>query len=175
MKHEILNKSVTIVTIIFFILTMMLISPFTGITAHAICCRKDGFDKSRYTLTGNMAEDVATIAKSQKGRTGAQLGYTEAWCDEYVADCIENAGGDSSIVGHGGSAADFETVMHNRGAVQVSSPLFPRLNPVKLFKYPWESSAWASSAKCLLLERPSIACLLSSLILNGFLAKATRV
>ena len=96
--------------------------PMTSLTVSAICCRKDGFDKSRYTLTGNMAEDVATIAKSQKGRTGAQLGYTEAWCDEYVADCIENAGADSSIVGHGGTVADFESVMRKKGAVPVSSP-----------------------------------------------------
>ena len=96
--------------------------PMTSLTASAICCRKDGFDKSKYTLTGNMAEDVATIAKSQKGRTGSQLGYTEAWCDEYVADCIENAGADSSIVGHGGTVADFESVMRKKGAVQVSSP-----------------------------------------------------
>ena len=96
--------------------------PMTSLTASAICCRKDGFDKSKYTLTGNMAEDVATIAKSQKGRTGSQLGYTEAWCDEFVADCIENAGADSSIVGHGGTVADFESVMRKKGAVQVSSP-----------------------------------------------------
>lgn len=96
--------------------------PMTSLTVSAICCRKDGFDKSRYTLTGNIAEDVATIAKSQKGRTGAQLGYTEAWCDEYVADCIENAGADSSIVGHGGTVADFESVMRKKGAVPVSSP-----------------------------------------------------
>lgn len=96
--------------------------PMTSLTASAICCRKDGFDKSRYTLTGDMAKDVAAIAKSQKGRTGAQLGYTEAWCDEYVADCIENAGADSSIVGHGGTVADFESVMRKKGAVPVSSP-----------------------------------------------------
>ena len=70
-----------------------------------------------------MAEDVATIAKSQKGRTGAQLGYTEPWCDEFVADCIENAGADSSIVGHGGTVADFESIMRQKkGAVEVSSP-----------------------------------------------------
>lgn len=28
---------------------------FNLFTTSAICCRKDGFDKSRYTLTGNMA------------------------------------------------------------------------------------------------------------------------
>ena len=97
-----------------------------NIIAHAVCCRKDYFDKSKYTLTGNMAHDVATIAKSQKGRTCDQFGYSGvdygAWCDEFVADCIENAGGDNSIVAHGGTVADFESQMRARGAVTVTSP-----------------------------------------------------
>lgn len=95
---------------------------FNTMSASAICCRKDSFDKSRYSLTGNMAEDVATIAKSQKGRTRSDFKYTEAWCDEYVADCIENAGGDSNIVKHGGTVSDFEGEMGKRGAVPVNSP-----------------------------------------------------
>ena len=96
------------------------------LTVSAICCRKDGFDKSRYTLTGNVAQDVATIAKSQAGRTCSDFGYSGvdygAWCDEYVADCLENAGCDDSIVAHGGTVADFEKEMRKRGAVIVSSP-----------------------------------------------------
>ena len=96
------------------------------LTVSAICCQKDGFDKSRYTLTGNVAQDVATIAKSQAGRTCSDFGYSGvdygAWCDEYVADCLENAGCDDSIVAHGGTVADFEKKMRKRGAVVVSSP-----------------------------------------------------
>lgn len=96
------------------------------LTVSAICCRKDGFDKSRYTLTGNVAQDVATIAKSQAGQTCSDFGYSGvdygAWCDEYVADCLENAGCDDSIVAHGGTVADFEKKMRKRGAVVVSSP-----------------------------------------------------
>lgn len=95
---------------------------FNTMSASAICCRKDSFDKSRYSLTGNMAEDVATIAKSQKGRRCSDFKYTEAWCDEYVADCIENAGGDLNIVKHGGTVSDFEQMMEKRGAVPVNSP-----------------------------------------------------
>lgn len=117
-----IHKWVAILVSFLMIGTLFSMLPITNLTASAISCRKDGFDKSRYTLSGNMAEDVATIAKSQKGRTGAQFGYTEAWCDEYVADCIENAGADSSIVGHGGTVADFESVMRKKGAVEVSSP-----------------------------------------------------
>ena len=117
-----IHKWVAILISFLMIGTLFSMLSITNLTASAISCQKDGFDKSRYTLSGNMAEDVATIAKSQKGRTGAQLGYTEPWCDEYVADCIENAGADSSIVGHGGTVADFEAVMRKKGAVEVSSP-----------------------------------------------------
>lgn len=81
--------------------------PFNVFNASAISCRKNSFDKSKYTLSGNMAKDVATIAKSQNGRTQSQFGYTESWCDEFVADCIENAGGGSDIVAHGGTVGDF--------------------------------------------------------------------
>lgn len=108
------------------VMFMALFIPQNSMKTLAICCRKDGFDKSRYTLTGNMAEDVATIAKSQKGRFCDDFGYTGvdwgAWCDEFVADCIENAGGDSSIVAHGGTVADFANKMMQRGAVRVTTP-----------------------------------------------------
>ena len=97
-----------------------------AIPAQAICCRKDGFDKTRYTLTGNMAKDVAIIAKSQNGRTGAQFGYSgvdaNGWCDEFVADCIELAGAGSDIVAHGGDVNDFRKVMEKRGMVRSTTP-----------------------------------------------------
>ncbi len=120
-KRKSVSRMVSILTAVVICLMVLPFAP-KHLDVFAISCCKDGFDKSRYTLTGNMAEDVATIAKSQKGRTGAQFGYTENWCDEFVADCLENAGADSSIVGHGGTVADFESVMRKKGAVQVSSP-----------------------------------------------------
>lgn len=119
------RKSVSrLVSILTAVVLGFVVLPFAPkhLDVFAISCCKDGFDKSRYTLTGNMAEDVATIAKSQKGRTRSDFGYTEAWCDEFCADCIENAGGSSAIVGHGGFVADFEAVMCSKGAVPVSSP-----------------------------------------------------
>ena len=49
-----------------------------------------------------MAEDAATIAKSQVDRSGDDFGYSgvdyAAWCDEYVADCLENAGCDWQLM-----------------------------------------------------------------------------
>ncbi len=125
-KAKSIFKLFSVLMSVSIICMLLSVIPIEPITVSAICCRKDGFDKSKYSLTGNMAEDVATIAKSQKGRTEAQFGYSGvdagAWCDEFVADCIENAGADSSIVGHGGTVANFEQVMRNKGAVQVSFP-----------------------------------------------------
>lgn len=118
-----LKKLVAVVVSFIFIGIILAKLSLNTFTVFAICCQKDGFDKSKYTLTGNMAEDVAAIAKSQKGRARSDFGYTEAWCDEFVADCIENAGADSSIVAHGGTVADFEKIMRKeKGAVAVNSP-----------------------------------------------------
>lgn len=108
------------------VMIMIIFIPQSTMKTYATCCRKNGFDKSRYTLTGNMAEDVATIAKSQKGRFCGDFGYTGVdwgeWCDEFVADCIENAGGNSTIVVHGGTVADFANKMMQRGAMRVTTP-----------------------------------------------------
>lgn len=101
-----------------FVMIFALVGVMPTMEVGAICCRKGNFDKSKYTLTGNMAQDVATIAKSQKGRTCDQFGYSGVdygqWCDEFVADCIENAGADSSIVGHGGTVSDFKSIMKKK-------------------------------------------------------------
>lgn len=116
-----LKRGISLFVGLIMILTSIAVIPWNQMTVSAISCRKDYFNKN-YTLSGNMAEDVVTIAKAQEGRTGAQFGYTENWCDEFVADCIENAGADSSIVAHGGTVADFESKMRARNAKQVSSP-----------------------------------------------------
>ncbi len=115
MKRRLISVVVSIV------LTLCAI-PLNLFSASAICCCKDGFDKTKYTLSGDMAKDVATIAKSQNGRSQSQIGYTEGWCDEFVADCIENAGGGSDIVEHGGDVGDFLKRMKNKGATEVSTP-----------------------------------------------------
>ncbi len=115
MKKRVMSMITSIVLVLFAM-------PFNVFDASAICCRKNGFDKSKYTLSGDMAKDVATIAKSQNGRTQSQFGYTEAWCDEFVADCIENAGGGSDIVAHGGTVGDFLKIMKKKGAEQVTTP-----------------------------------------------------
>ena len=59
-----LKKLVAVVVSFIFIGIILVKLSLNTFTVFAICCQKDGFDKSKYTLTGNMAEDVAAIAKS---------------------------------------------------------------------------------------------------------------
>ena len=47
---------------------------------------------NNYTLTGDGASDMIAIAFAQLGKTGSQLGYTEAWCADFVCDCGNLAG-----------------------------------------------------------------------------------
>lgn len=61
------------------------------ITAEATQSKTANFSKD-YTLTGNGADDIVSVALAQKGKTQSQMGYTEAWCADFVSDCAKLAG-----------------------------------------------------------------------------------
>ena len=42
---------------------------------------------SGYSISGNGANDMVSIAATQLGLTGSQLGYSEQWCADFVSDC----------------------------------------------------------------------------------------
>ncbi len=48
-------------------------------------------------LTENPASNMAIIAKAQNGRTQGSIGYTEAWCADFVSDCARIAGQTEAI------------------------------------------------------------------------------
>ncbi len=100
----------------------MMIMIIPSFDALAISCRKEGFDKSLYSgkLTDSISQNVAIIATSQDGRNRADFGYTENWCDEFVADCLELAGA-GSISPHGGLVSDYYSKLSKNGAVVVSA------------------------------------------------------
>ena len=115
-----------IVAVLSFIMIILMTLSLFPIKASAICCCKNNFNKAAYAgkLTGNVAHDVAIIAASQDKRTGAQFGYKgidyKAWCDEFVADCME-LGGASSLSAHAGSAQDYYDTLVKKGAEKVSA------------------------------------------------------
>ncbi len=76
---------------------------------------------TNYTLTGNPASDIVAIAQAQNGKTQGQLGYTEAWCADFVGDCALLAGQDSAVPTHGAVSSLYSNVI-NAGGWIVSSP-----------------------------------------------------
>ena len=42
-----------------------------------------------FSLTGDGATDMVTIAEAQTERVASQFGYTEAWCADFVRNCAK--------------------------------------------------------------------------------------
>lgn len=72
-----------------------------------------------YTLTGNGATDMVAIALAQEGRTGAQMGYTEEWCADFICDCAILAGQSSAIPQYGAVAGLYDRLL-SAGATEVT-------------------------------------------------------
>lgn len=71
-----------------------------GMTVHATQSRSENFSKS-YSITNDGATDICNIALAQYMKTGSMLGYTEAWCADFIADCAKLAGQASAIPANG--------------------------------------------------------------------------
>lgn len=82
--------------------------------------RTDYFNKN-YTLGNSQADNVAIIAEAQIGRTKAQMGYTENWCADFVADCGALAGV-SKLIPANGVVSSLMNNIKNAGGYEVSSP-----------------------------------------------------
>ncbi|MBQ8763672.1 MAG: leucine-rich repeat protein [Clostridia bacterium] len=73
---------------------------------------------TNYTLTGNGATDMVNVAVAQLGRSGSSLGYSEAWCADFVGDCAILAGVSSQVPLHGGVSYLKDAIV-NAGGRQV--------------------------------------------------------
>ncbi len=73
------------------LLAAIMLFSFQGLTVSATQNRDQYFSKS-YTLTGNIRDDIVAVAAAQNGKTKAQLGFTEAWCANFVCGCAALAG-----------------------------------------------------------------------------------
>ena len=108
-----------------FIGTMMLImalsfASFNNVNVYATQTKKQNFS-TNYTLTGNGPSDMLAIAFAQVGKTGAQLGYSEAWCANFVSDCADLAG-QSSAIPRTGAVSTIRKNVEDAGGYIVSSP-----------------------------------------------------
>ena len=64
---------------------------------------------------------MVAVANAQIGATQSELGYTEAWCDNFVSDCAILAGQETAVP-QGGGVGDFLQKILNAGGNYVSSP-----------------------------------------------------
>jgi uncharacterized repeat protein (TIGR02543 family) len=96
---------------------------FTGVlledgTVYATQNRTGNFSTS-YSLTGNGADDIVSVARAQVGKTGSQLGYSEEWCADFVGDCAALANQGNAIP-RNGVCTDLQTAILNAGGQTVS-------------------------------------------------------
>jgi len=79
-----------------FVLLVLLVCLPTAVLADVGGYAQTGIDRFNHSyetkLTGDPAQDIAIIALAQKGKTGAELGYTGDWCAAFVTDCAKYAG-----------------------------------------------------------------------------------
>jgi len=73
-----------------------------------------------YSIQGNGADDIVNVAMAQVGKTGAQLGYSEQWCADFVSDCADLAGQGSAIP-RNGYCPSLQNAIINAGGYNVSS------------------------------------------------------
>lgn len=106
--------------ILSIVMCMAIVFSAFAIQANATQSRSYNFS-TNYTLTGNPAYDIVAIAQAQNGRTQGQLGYTEAWCADFVGDCALLAGQTSAVPTHGAVSSLYSNVV-NAGGWIVSSP-----------------------------------------------------
>lgn len=99
------------------------ISP-TSISAHATQSRSSNFSKS-YSVSGNNADSLISVANAQLGKTGATLGYTEEWCADFVTDCARLAGNSGipyNYSSRGAARYLYSYMVNNCGASVVGTP-----------------------------------------------------
>ena len=84
--------------------------------------RPEGFSRG-YALTGDGAADVVSIALAQENKTGAEFGYSEEWCADFVGDCALLAGQSAAVPPYGGVAGLKTRILSAGGSYSTSNPL----------------------------------------------------
>lgn len=93
---------------------------FSSVSVEATQDRTYNF-YTNYNLTGNPVDDIVSVAMAQQNRTKASMGYTEAWCADFVGDCADLAGLSYAIPRAGYCGTLWDNII-NSGGYEVSSP-----------------------------------------------------
>ena len=109
----------TIKQILSALLVAVMLVGVIPLSASATQSRTGYFSKS-YSYSSNPTDYIMNIAQAQIGRTKSQMGYTEAWCADFVGDCAKLAGQDNAIPLYGGCGGLLTKVL-NAGGQKVSN------------------------------------------------------
>ena len=88
--------------------------PMGTVTANATQSAAAKYSRA-YLLTGNKASDIATVALVQKEKKKTDLGYTEAWCADFVCDCAYLAGASDVIPTNGSVSGLYQKLLAANG------------------------------------------------------------
>lgn len=72
-----------------------------------------------YSLSGNGADDIVSVALAQVGKNGGDFGYTEEWCADFVSDCADLAG-QSTVIPRSGYCPTLQNNIVTAGRDDVS-------------------------------------------------------
>lgn len=111
-------KKMTAVMLTIIIILSSLV--FSSVSAEATQDRTYNFS-TNYNLTGNPVDDIVSVAMAQQNRTKASMGYTEAWCADFVGDCADLAGLSYAIPRAGYCGTLWDNII-NSGGYEVTSP-----------------------------------------------------
>ena len=105
----------TIIKIVMLTVLTLVLETFLPSTVFALQDRTYNFSKPM--LTGIGATDMVQIAQSQNNRNQNEMGYTEAWCADFVSDCARIAGQSKAIQPNGVVTDMYEAVIRAGGYV----------------------------------------------------------
>ena len=107
-----IKRMVSFVLITMLLVSCVLTSNAASVdTADTATQSRDYNFSKNYNLTGNGATDIVAVANAQIGRSKSALGYTEAWCADFVSDCAKLAGQSAAVPFNGGVAYLYNAVI----------------------------------------------------------------
>ena len=83
-----------------------------SVNAYATQSRTENFVKG-YSLGSDQAQNLVNVAQQQLGKSKASLGYTEAWCADFVCDCAKLTGMSDSIIPYNYASRGACTSLYN--------------------------------------------------------------
>ena len=121
-----MTKHIKNLCLIFLSLLIVASSTFFSLNIYAaqiadepVSTQSRSWNFTGYSLSGTASVDMANIAQAQNNKTQGQLGYTEAWCANFVSDCAKIAGQEKAIPFNGLVSSLYSAVL-NAGGYTVS-------------------------------------------------------